>query len=407
MRFHYAKIITLCCFLFMFVCVGFANASFGIYQPYLVSLPFVGNTGGSIVLTVRTLASSVVLLFVDRLYASLGMRKTIAIAMLCTVVGFVLYSVAQSFAVLLVGAVFAGASFGLGGMVAMTMMISRWYATGRGKALGLASIGSSVACLIVPLVAVRIINAASLSAAFLVESLTAAVLAVIVFAFLRDDPKEKGLQPFAGGSEQKKASPVARHRFRPLSRGARVLLYVAITAVGGVCMSAATYSAVYLTTSGYEEHFVASIVSVAAIFLIASKFVAGGLFDRVGGERASLLFVGIGVAGLALLIAAGPVHNPVVAAVGNFATSAGLVLGSIGVSEWSMDFAPANSLGTFTKNNQIAYVAGGVIFNLIPGPLADLMGSYQYTYIILLALLVITAVSIRFIYARYRVKDEA
>ena len=54
MKQNYPKIISACCFLFLFVNVGMPSTSFSVYQPYLVQL--VGDSGGALVLSVRTLA---------------------------------------------------------------------------------------------------------------------------------------------------------------------------------------------------------------------------------------------------------------------------------------------------------------------------------------------------------------
>ena len=53
---HYEKVICACCFLLLFTNVGLASTSFSVYQPYLVELPGVGHSGGSIVISIRTFA---------------------------------------------------------------------------------------------------------------------------------------------------------------------------------------------------------------------------------------------------------------------------------------------------------------------------------------------------------------
>ena len=54
---HYEKVICACCFLLLFTNVGLASTSFSVYQPYLVELPGVGHSGGSIVISIRTFIS--------------------------------------------------------------------------------------------------------------------------------------------------------------------------------------------------------------------------------------------------------------------------------------------------------------------------------------------------------------
>ena len=47
---HYEKVIAACCFFILFTNVGLPSTSFSVFQPYLVDLPGVGNTGGSIII---------------------------------------------------------------------------------------------------------------------------------------------------------------------------------------------------------------------------------------------------------------------------------------------------------------------------------------------------------------------
>ena len=46
MKKHYEKVITLCCFLFLFTNVGLTSTSFNVYQPYIIATDGVGDVGG-------------------------------------------------------------------------------------------------------------------------------------------------------------------------------------------------------------------------------------------------------------------------------------------------------------------------------------------------------------------------
>ena len=80
---HYEKVICACCFLLLFTNVGLASTSFSVYQPYLVELPGVGHSGGSIVISIRTFISVIAMFFVARYYEKLDCRKGVAFASLC------------------------------------------------------------------------------------------------------------------------------------------------------------------------------------------------------------------------------------------------------------------------------------------------------------------------------------
>ena len=69
---HYEKIIVACCFLSLFVNIGLNSTSFAVYQPYIVSMPGIGDAAGSIILSTRILVSAVATMLVNRFYDQRG-----------------------------------------------------------------------------------------------------------------------------------------------------------------------------------------------------------------------------------------------------------------------------------------------------------------------------------------------
>ena len=177
---HYEKIIVGCCFLSFFANVGLTSTAFSVHQPFIVAIPGIGDTGGSLILSTRTLVSLVVMVFVDRYYRLLDVRLGLLIANLFTVAGFFAYSHAVDLPSFLIGAVLLGLAYGLGGMVSITYLVNRWYTNGIGTVVGFVSMGSGLASIAMPLIVVRIIEASSLSVAFMVESGIALTLGLIV-----------------------------------------------------------------------------------------------------------------------------------------------------------------------------------------------------------------------------------
>ncbi|MDU5612889.1 MAG: MFS transporter, partial [Slackia sp.] len=174
MNAHYEKVIVACAFLTLFVNIGFPSTSFNVYMPYVVGE--VGDVGGSLVLALRTLASMGAVIVVDRYFHLFDLRVGLALGFAFTATGFVVYGFASSLPVFLVGGVVTGLGYGLGGMVGVTMLIRRWYASGFSGAIGLASVGSGVASVIVPICAVHLIEGLSLSISFRIQAFVALVI---------------------------------------------------------------------------------------------------------------------------------------------------------------------------------------------------------------------------------------
>ena len=84
------------------------------------------------------------------------------------------------------------------------------------------------------------------------------------------------------------------------------------------------------------------------------------------------------------------------------ATGIGLSLGSVGISVWSLELSDAATRTRSIKNFQMAYIVGGLVMNVIPGPLKQLTGSYAYAYVLMFVFGLLAAVIILVVYRRYR-----
>lgn len=403
MRQHYEKIICLCCFLSLFVNVGLSSTAFSVFQPYLTALPGVGDTGASLIIATRTFFSIVAMVFVDRYYQLLDARRGVGASMLLTCIGFAIYSQASTLPMLLAGSVCTGIAYGLGGLVAATMLVNRWFASGIGTALGFCTVGSGVAGIVVPVAVAQIVEAQSLSLAFACVAALALAFAVIVIAFVRNRPSDLGLSPY----ESEVAVRAARGRSvtgmsgKPLSARARFMALLAIALVGAFSMSACAYLAVLLTTNRFDVHFAALAVSIFGISLTAAKFGVGELFDRIGTAKGSAAVFGILFVGLVLCCFVGSIGQAgmLVAAV---LTGIGLSLGSVGISVWSLELSDVATRTRSIKNFQLAYMIGGLAMNLVPGPLKQLTGTYATSYVLMLVCGVVAAAIILVVYRRYR-----
>ena len=388
---HYEKVIVGCCFAFIFANIGLASTAFSVHQPYLVAMPGIGDTGGSLILSVRTLVSFVAMLVVDRYYRLLDVRIGVSAACLLTCAGFWVYSLAGSLPVFFGGAVLLGLGYGLGGMVAMTYLANRWFSSGVGGVVGFASMGSGLASIVMPLVVVRVIEASSLTMAFRVEGTLAAAIGLAVFALLRNRPSDLRMEPYARKAKAKRASTGTHRTMGASSAGERFAIMAAMVGVGVFCCCGITYLSVLTTSSGFDPVFAATLVSIAGIALTIGKFLTGKLFDALGPASASATMFAAGIAGFALCCFAGTGSTAVMVA-GSVLVGAGLSLGSVGISVWSLDLSDPGDRARQVKNFQVAYALGGFIANTLPGIVKDLVGTYAVSYAACCAIIAFCAI---------------
>lgn len=406
---HYEKIIVACCFLSLFVNIGLNSTSFGVYQPYIVATPGIGDAAGSLVLSTRILVSAIAVIAVNRFYDVFNMRVGLTIAMVLTGGAFFIYAAATTLPLFLLGATVGGIAYGLGGFVATTTLVNRWYKSGIGTAIGVASVGSGVAGFVVPVIATSIIERQSLTAAFAGEGVLALVLAMVVFAFLRNRPSDIGVGPHvsekvSSGSGNGQAARISQGI--KLSKQERVLVTAAMAMLGAFSLSVTAYLAVLFTSSGFDVHLAALLLSVAGACLTVSKFVAGELVDRIGTPRASLAMFALLVPGFIMACMSGLQIVPLAVAA-TVCIGSGLSLGSVGLSVWSIELSSPDDRVRSIKNYQIAYSFGGFAMNILPGPLKELTGTYVTAYVLMLALVLGTAFIILGVYRRAAKRDVA
>lgn len=406
---HYRTVILLCCFLILFANQGLPATSFNVYQSYLVELPGVGAVGGSFVLTVRAFVSLVVMFFVAAFYRRVDPRYGVLAATLSTAAGFALFGLLPTLAGLVAGSVLTGIGYGLGGMVATTMILGRWFAGSVGKAAGFIGMGSGVASFVIPTLAAEIIEAAGLSTAFFCEAALALLLALLFAVFLRSDPRQVGLEPYRaekdGPASDGQAQPKriartrrdgARHDLSPRER--RLMLF-AVTLMGGVAITGFGYFSVLLTSSGISPLAAAVITSIGGACLATGKLACGWAFDRWGTRTGTIVFFAVLVIGLGLCttVAFGGQNEGFFAAV-LFCT--GISVSATGIAVWSLELSSATATMKTIRDFNLAYAAGGFVFNMMPGILAELTGSYAATYGVFIVFSLVSAVIIARTYTR-------
>lgn len=373
----------------MFVNQGLPSTSFNVWQPYLQKMPSVGDTGVTIVLTTRTLVSFLSIFFVTKYYKLLDLRVGIALATLFTIGGFFAFGFANGdMALLCTGSVLAGIGYGLGGSVATTALIGKWFTGDVGTAAGISGVGSGTAGMLIPLIVSQIEHHFSLSTAFFSVAALALVFGTITFILVRSQPSDMGLQPFVGKKKthtgklaKMEAKAQASEVPASISKLSRVLILVAMALLGADAIAANNYFSLNLTTSGIDVMTAAALTSLMGASLTIGKFLSGKLFDIIGTYISSVLFFAALVLGCALLAFVSD-GGLIFAAIGAIGFGAGCALSTTGLSVWSIEVSEPGEKLKAARNFMIAYSFGGFAFNMLPGFMKGLTGTYESSFIV-------------------------
>ena len=421
---RYAYVIEACCFLLIFTNMGFVTTTFNVFQPYINALPGVGDTLGGWITAVRMLASFVATFFSTAWYRRFECRLGATLSCACTAIGLVVNAFSTSFLGFVIGAIFLGTAFGTGAAVVITLLIGRWFHENQATALGIAGMGSGFTAIAIPIIVTRLIESVSLTAAFLFEAAIAAIVAIVVFALVRNHPPEAlvetqkaarnargvasasrlgetdGVRETAGKRPEQPEAPrpgqteasrpeqpeTPRPRPRPralgterLPQGPYMLLLLAILLASTDTIGVNAYVSVLFQTNGFSSLFAATMITIAGFIIIISKFLVGRSFDRLGPIPTVALFYGMSVLG-AIFLCLSPLHSATLAAAGMVFNYLGAPVGSVGISVYAIMFSTLDERARTIRNFQLAYTAGSFLTNLFPGVLYDLLGTYIVSY---------------------------
>ncbi len=404
---HYHWVVAFCCFLLVFCNVGLPSTSFSVYQPYIVALPGIGDSAGSVIIGVRTFVSLLCMFVVVRYYQLFDCRVGSFIACLCAAAGLLLFGFADSFAAFCLAAAVGGIAYGLGGMVCTTLVINRWFCTNVGTAVGIAAVGSGIASIVVPVCAEWIIRNFSLSIAFWCEAIVALAIAFTTFLLLRDRPSQMGLvayvdpkaAPNGNPADGEEAQRAALSRGHKLTKAQKATFIFAMGLVGSVCVGAPTFLAVFLVQEGHDHAFAALALSVMGLVLTMGKFATGRIFDILGDRRGTVISFSCFIAGL-VLICMGASGDGVLVWLGTILFAFGLSIGSTGIPIWSLHLSLVEERVATVRSFQLGYAAGGFVFTLLPGIIRDLAGSYFVSYVLFALMAALALVIILAIYGR-------
>ena len=81
----------------------------------------------------------------------------------------------------------------------------------------------------------------------------------------------------------------------------------------------------------------------------------------------------------------------------------GASLGSTGLSVWAIEFSQPQSRSKVARDFQSSYALGGFVFNLIPGVLAQLTGSYVPSFALIAIFVAISMFVVMYVYNHIRI----
>ncbi|MBR5590612.1 MAG: hypothetical protein IKW40_03690, partial [Anaerotignum sp.] len=142
-RFHYAWVICLTC-LWLFICnMGLCSNILTLYLPFIEATG-ISDSMGSAILSVRCFSSFITTFFVGVFYQKFSLRIGILIASLTGAAGSLVFALGGNAFIYYIGAVLLGIAYGAGCVYPVSLLLTNWFHTRKGLAVGISFSGSGV-----------------------------------------------------------------------------------------------------------------------------------------------------------------------------------------------------------------------------------------------------------------------
>ncbi len=166
------------------------------------------------------------------------------------------------------------------GLNPAVILVSSWFVEKRGAAIGLALVGTSLGGMVMPQISSRLNEAVGWRTTFQYEMIIPLILIILIFFFVKNDPKEKGMLP-VGGAPQKNDSgelPGMEYADAIKTKSFWAVACVAMFTFYSV-LGLSSHLFLYMKDLGFTTDLARNALSVFFGCALVGKFVFGFLAD--------------------------------------------------------------------------------------------------------------------------------
>ena len=402
-RIHYGWVVCLGCALLLFCTSGLSVNAFTIYQPYILEQNGFTNAQSSFIITIRSLFAFLSMFLTGVYYKRLSLRFGMTFAGMLTASSFVLFGCAKTYAMYCLAAMVLGFGYGFGTMIPIAIVLEHWFVQKRTLAISLCSAITGLSTLGFPSALTWAVESFGLRFTFCAEGVFVAILALLTFVFVRDNPAQKGEQPY-GAELPEEIIQHVRHS-RILQKKNWYLLVPMLLLIGAMTNVGYSHLSVLAASEGFDSHIIALAITVSGVMMTVSKCIYGWVSEKLTTYRSNWIFGTILIAGMILCCITN--GNKIILFAAMCAYGAGLALTTVGLTAWAGDLSAPEQYDETVRRFQLGYAAGGLIFSSLPGILADYFhGSYIPAYVFFTVCTLFVVFSIQWTYCHTSTGEE-
>jgi len=400
-KIYYGWIVCGLCTMIIFVTMGAVANGFSFFLPYIKEAGGFTSAQTSFLITIRCLSGFIAMMGIGHYYEHFSVRKGLSIAVACVGAAFCIYGLAGNYFIYGLGSAVAGFGYGMGSMVPVSILMTRWFMKHRALAVSICAAGSSLATIILSPATTLMVEHLSLRAAFWVQGALFLLVALAAAVFLRNEPREMGMKPY--GHESFHAEIIASggakahaESFTLSPKGWMLMGGVALS-MGAFANPSFSHLSILFITEGFEPMTVAAVISAVGASLTVSKILFGESADKLGGRKTSILFIFVLLIGHVMCCFA-YLKSIILCVITAVFIGIGFPVSTVGNSVWASDMASPDHYPDVVRRLQVIYSGGALLFASVPGMMADHFGSYIPAYMLFSVLLVFNLILIMWAY---------
>lgn len=337
----------------------------------------------SLAVSMKGLTAFIGTFFSGALLSRFSYRKMVSILMTSNCIALIIMASSKNVVTLGIGIGMLGLGDGICLTAGPPQIIRRWFHKHQGLVLGCVSaatgLGGSAFCLVFS----GIIESNGWQMALLTGAVIYSVVAVLLFAVIRDDPEKIGLKPYGEGQCLVKKKTTQKEKWEgfavaQVTKMPAFYLLLLASFLSCICVYSLSLTVVpHLRNEGYTPTQAATVQSTLMLLLAGTKLGLGALSDWIGGKRITLICVSCITASLAMMALS---HNVYLIWVSAALLACGLPLTMLTVPLLIPDLfggrAQTVLMGVFMSTSFVATMVSAPISNAV----FDYLGTYRPMY---------------------------
>ncbi len=401
-NFDYKWVIAAIGFLMVFVTLGFCSSNKSVYIGAITEATGISRSLFSFNDSCRYISTAVVNIFFGSLIEKYGAKKLVLFGFGSLICSALLYSIAENIAVFYLGGVFLGIGLSFTTTAMVGCIVNKWFKENKGTIMGAVlaanGLGGALAAQIIYPIIYQENNLYGYRNAYRLVALILFVVAIIVFIFLKDHPKNEEKTKFQATKKKPKGnswsglefSKVKKLKFFYFMLVSTFIIGFMLTGINGV-------AAAHMRDVKLDAAYIATILSLHSIALTVFKFLTGFIYDKLG-LRVTTMMCSLAavIAMFSLVIMSNSVEGKVFAMVYGIISSLAQPLETVVIPLIVGDLFGEKSfnkiLGIFITVNTAGFALGSPVINFV----YDKLGSYKLAFLACGIMMILVIVIMQF-----------